>query len=29
MIQVARKTVARNISVDGPSLEFHCEQFGW
>jgi Ferric reductase NAD binding domain len=29
MIQVARKTVAKTISVDGPSLELHCEQFGW
>jgi NAD(P)H-flavin reductase len=29
MIQVARKSVAKNITVDGPSLEFHCEQFGW
>jgi len=29
MTQVARQTVAKNIKVDGPSLELHCEQFGW
>lgn len=29
MIQVARKSAAKNIRVDGPSLELHCEQFGW
>ena len=29
IIQVARKSVAKNIKVDGPSLELHCEQFGW
>jgi hypothetical protein len=29
MVQVARKTVAKNIWIDGPSLELHCEQFGW
>jgi hypothetical protein len=29
MVQVAREAVAKNISIDGPSLELHCEQFGW
>jgi hypothetical protein len=29
MVHVARKTVAKNIWVDGPSLELYCEQFGW
>jgi Ferric reductase NAD binding domain len=29
MIQVARKATAKNIRVEGPSLERHCEQFGW
>jgi hypothetical protein len=29
LMQITRKTVARNIRGDGPSLEFHCEQFGW
>jgi Ferric reductase NAD binding domain len=29
LMQITRKTVARNIRGEGPSLEFHCEQFGW
>lgn len=29
MIQMTRKSVAKSIRVDGPSLELHCEQFGW
>ena len=29
MMQDARKSVAENIKVDGPSLEFHSEHFGW
>jgi hypothetical protein len=29
LMKVTRKTVARCIRPDGPSLELHCEQFGW
>lgn len=29
LMQAARKTVAGCIKVDGPSLELHCEQFGF
>ena len=29
MTQVTRQTVAKNIMIDGPSLELHYEQFGW
>ncbi|KAL3417212.1 ferric reductase like transmembrane component [Phlyctema vagabunda] len=29
LMAVVRKTVARNITVGGPSVELHCEQFGW
>jgi hypothetical protein len=29
LMQVTRKTVAEYIKVEGPSLELHCEQFGY
>ncbi|TAQ86359.1 hypothetical protein B7494_g5317 [Chlorociboria aeruginascens] len=29
LMRVVRKTAADCISVDGPSIELHCEQFGW
>jgi ferredoxin-NADP reductase len=29
MMQDARRAVAQNIKVDGPSLELHSEHFGW
>jgi len=29
LMQVTRSTVAKNIKVNGPSIELHVEQFGW
>ncbi|KAI1353520.1 ferric reductase NAD binding domain-containing protein [Xylaria sp. FL0043] len=29
LVNTVRNTTARCISVDGPSVELHCEQFGW
>lgn len=29
LMQTARKAVAECIKIDGPSLELHCEQFGF
>ncbi|TVY30564.1 putative ferric reductase transmembrane component [Lachnellula hyalina] len=29
LMQVTRRTVAKNIKVNGPSIELHVEQFGW
>ncbi|KAI1428595.1 ferric reductase NAD binding domain-containing protein [Xylaria sp. FL1777] len=29
LVNVVRNTTASCISVDGPSVELHCEQFGW
>jgi hypothetical protein len=29
LMRVTRRTVANNIKVTGPSVEYHAEQFGW
>jgi|SRR5690606_5243083 len=29
LMRVARNAVAKGITVSGPSLTLHCEQFGW
>lgn len=29
LMQAARRSVANNIKVKGPSMEYHAEQFGW
>jgi len=29
IMAVTRQTVVDNIKSDGPSVELHCEQFGW
>jgi hypothetical protein len=29
LMRVARNAVADNITVTGPSITLHCEQFGW
>ncbi|TVY20703.1 Ferric/cupric reductase transmembrane component 2 [Lachnellula arida] len=29
LMQATRSTVAKNIKINGPSLELHVEQFGW
>jgi hypothetical protein len=29
LMQVARNAVADNITLTGPSITLHCEQFGW
>lgn len=29
LMQITRRTVAGNIKVDGPSVKYHAEQFGW
>ncbi|TVY94022.1 Ferric/cupric reductase transmembrane component [Lachnellula willkommii] len=29
LMQATRSTVAKNIKVNGPSIELHVEQFGW
>ncbi|TVY49572.1 Ferric/cupric reductase transmembrane component, partial [Lachnellula occidentalis] len=29
LMQATRSTVAKNIKVNGPSIELHIEQFGW
>jgi len=29
IMAVTRQTVVDNIKSDGPSIELHCEQFGW
>jgi hypothetical protein len=29
LVESVRNTVAECVSVEGPSVELHCEQFGW